>query len=190
MHLLLTDTSSIITPLNREIKLNAKDIIISRTDTQGNILFYNKIFAKVSGYSRDELLYAPHSILRHPDMPKAIFYLLWQQLLAGIPTKAIIKNISKEGDHYWLTLNLTPLRDNSYKIVSFTAQGSQASQFAIDKVAPLYAKILEEEKQHDMHHSIRFLSDYLIEQNIASYNDYVHKITEKRPKGLLFPFRI
>ena len=190
MHLLLQNSSPMSTLLNKEIKLNHKDLVISRTDFEGNILFYNNNFAKISGYSREELLHAPHSILRHPEMPQAIFYLLWQQLLAGRSTKAIIKNFSKDGNYYWLTLTFTPLKDKDLNIVSFSAHGIQTSQEAIDKIEPLYAKILEYEKHYDMHRSIKFFSDHLTDQNIASYNDYIHKVTNKKREGFFSYFKI
>ena len=159
--------------------------IISRTDLQGNILFYNKNFAKVSGYSREELLNAPHNILRHPQMPRAIFYLLWRQLLAGIPTKAIIQNLSKEGESYWVSMHLIPLRDAQHQLISFLAQGELTPVPVIQQIQPLYAHILADEKQHGMHHSIKLLSDLLVRQGIASYGDFVHRISLKRREGFL-----
>ncbi len=167
------------------IPLEAEQKIISRTDREGKILFYNKNFAKISGYTKEELLGASHNILRHPDMPRAVFYLLWQQLLAGIPTRAVIKNVTKSGEHYWVTLDFNPLYDSNRSIISFLAEGEQSSSLVIQEIEPLYTRILLDEKRHGMHHSIKSLSDHLVAQGIASYNDYIHKITQKKRKGIL-----
>jgi len=159
--------------------------IISRTDSEGNILFYNKTFAKISGYSREELFHAPHNIVRHPDMPKAVFYLIWQRLLTGIPIKTVIKNANKEGEAYWVTLTITPQRDIHHKLISFTAQGFLSDPNVVRMVAPLYAMVLADEKRYSMHHAVQFLSHHLVQQGIASYNDYIHRITQKKPSGIL-----
>ena len=74
------------TPIDEEIPLDPKRYIVSETDAKGKITFCNDYFREVSGYSQEELNGHPHSIVRHPDMPKVVFKLLWQ-------TKELIKSV-------------------------------------------------------------------------------------------------
>ena len=118
MYHLVTNKTEII-PSNKEITLSKNEVAISRTDIDGTILYHNNTFLKISGYKKNELLYTPHSILRHPDMPKAIFYIIWQTLLSGRTTHAIIKNFTKDGNYYWLLIEFIVQKDNQNNIISF-----------------------------------------------------------------------
>ncbi len=91
-----------VVPTNKEIKLNPRKYILSTTDLKGNITRVNDYFIEICKYSKEELIGAPHSIVRHPDMPKAIFYLMWQYIQNGNNITAVVKNMAKNGDHYWV----------------------------------------------------------------------------------------
>ena len=82
--------------------------LISATDTNGNISYVNDEFMRISGYSREELLGSPHNLVRHPDMPPAVFGLMWGYLKAGKSWMGIIKNRCKNGDFYWVSAYVTP----------------------------------------------------------------------------------
>ena len=73
------------TPKDKKLGLNEDDFIVSKTDLKGRIIYGNKIFIKISGYAEEELLGTPHSILRHPDMPKIVFKLLWERIQTEQP---------------------------------------------------------------------------------------------------------
>ena len=94
----------------REVFVSATDEIVSSSDIHGNILFCNETFQRISGYSYDELINQPHNILRHPQMPREAFGMLWTALKAGKPWMGIIVNRCKNGDHYWVDAYETPLR--------------------------------------------------------------------------------
>ncbi len=94
---------------DREIELPDGTILVSRTDTKGRITFVNDAFVKISGYSRDELTGAPHNIVRHPHTPEVAFADLWTTVKAGRPWEGLVKNRTKDGDHYWVRANVTPL---------------------------------------------------------------------------------
>jgi len=183
MYHLIKDKSKILIQTDREIFLSKNEMTISRTDIDGNILYYNHTFVKISGYKKSELLYAPHSILRHPDMPKAIFYIIWQTLLSGRSTHAIIKNFTKDGNYYWLLIEFIVQKDNQNSIVSFLSHGKQAPQYAVDIIEPIYKDLLEIEKKHNMEKSIKYLSSFLNKNNYATYNDYICKILKRKQKG-------
>ncbi len=95
------------TPNQNEKMLNENDFIVSKTDARGKIIYGNKTFIKISGYEENELLGSPHSILRHPDMPKIVFKLLWDRLQNKEEIFAYVKNLCKDGSYYWVFANAT-----------------------------------------------------------------------------------
>ncbi len=97
---------------NREIKFDASRVLVSKTDERGKIIFANQDFVDLSGFTSDELLGAPHNIVRHPHMPKEAFADLWATIKAGAPWEGLVKNRSKSGDHYWVRANATPIIEN------------------------------------------------------------------------------
>jgi len=94
-----------------EIELRDDQIIISRTDEQGRIVFANQDFIDISGYAEDELIGQPQNIIRHPDMPAEVFADLWRDIRAGRPWVGLIKNRCKNGDFYWVEAHVSPLRN-------------------------------------------------------------------------------
>ncbi len=94
---------------NHEVELENDSILVSRTDLGGKIVFANKTFIEISGFSENELLGSPHNIVRHRDMPKEAFANLWSTIKAGRPWQGIVKNRCKNGDHYWVRANVTPV---------------------------------------------------------------------------------
>lgn len=90
------------TPIDREVGWNKSQVVISETDVYGRITNVNDVFCNVCGYSPDEMIGQPHSIIRHPDMPKLIFKLLWDNLKAGNNFIGVIKNLAKSGEYYWV----------------------------------------------------------------------------------------
>ena len=186
MYHLVTDKTKILIRANREIILPKDETTISRTDIDGTILYYNNTFVNISGYKKSELLYAPHSILRHPDMPKAIFYIIWQTLLSGRSTYAIIKNFTKNGNYYWLLIKFIVQKDNQNNIVSFLSHGKQAPKQAIKIIEPIYKDLLKIEKENNMENSIQYLSSFLNKNNYATYNDYICRISKKEKRSFLY----
>lgn len=96
----------------KEFMLANDTTIVSKTDLHGNITSANEAFIEASGYEWSELVGQPHNILRHPDVPPAVFKDLWQTLQAGKPWSQIVKNRRKNGDHYWVVANATPIFEN------------------------------------------------------------------------------
>jgi PAS domain S-box-containing protein len=88
---------------NRPRKTFREDeIIVSKTDLKGLITYANKTFLDISGFTEEELLGQPHNIIRHPDMPQCVFKLLWKTVAKGDEIFAYVKNMCKNGDHYWV----------------------------------------------------------------------------------------
>lgn len=86
--------------MSREYVLRETDFLVSQTDAQGRILFANEDFCKAAGYTLDELVGKPHSIVRHPDMPKAAFGDLWETVKKGQVWNGYVKNRTKDGGYY------------------------------------------------------------------------------------------
>jgi len=97
-----------VTPSNRESPFDENEIIVSKTDTKGRITYANDVFSRVSQFTVAELLGVPHSIIRHPDMPRCVFKLLWDAIQAKQEIFAYVLNMAKSGDHYWVFAHVTP----------------------------------------------------------------------------------
>lgn len=131
-----------------ERKFQESEVIVSKTDPQGRITYANEVFQRVSGYSEAELLYQPHSIIRHPAMPRAAFKLLWDTIQAGQEIFAYVINRAKNGDHYWVFANVTPTFGRDGTIISYHSNRRSPKPTAIEKVKPLYEMLVAEEMRH------------------------------------------
>jgi PAS domain S-box-containing protein len=116
--------------------------LISRTDTSGNITYVNQAFIEMSGFAEEELLGAPHNIVRHPDMPVEAFADLWATLKSGNSWTGMVKNRRKNGDHYWVLANATPIRENGV-VVGYTSVRTAPSRAQVDATAKVYALFKE-----------------------------------------------
>jgi len=160
------------TPRNNEKILSADEFIVSKTDMKGKILYGNKIFIKISGYEEKELLGQPHSILRHPDMPKVVFKLLWQRLQAKEEIFAYVKNMCKDGSFYWVHANVTVTLDANDNVIDYHSVRRKPSAKAMEVIPALYAKLLAEEKSAGVDASMRLLEKILDEKGM-SYDDFI-----------------
>jgi len=112
-------------------------LIVSTTDKEGVITHVNKSFVEMSGYSEDELLGTPHSILRHPDMPSAAFKDLWDTVTKGEPWQGYVKNLRKDGGYYWVKATVIPnIRQG--KVVSYTSVRRKPSRTKVEECIKLY----------------------------------------------------
>ena len=123
------------------------DFIVSTTDLKGRITYGNRIFIEFSGYSEAELLGTQHNIIRHPDMPRAVFKLLWDKIQAGDECFAYVKNMSKDGGFYWVFANVTPAFDPNGNVTGYLSVRRKPKMSGIQAVTGLYAAMLEEEKK-------------------------------------------
>jgi PAS domain S-box-containing protein len=159
----------------KEINIGSGDMIVSSTDLKGNIVYTNDIFCKYAGYTREELIGQPHNILRHEDMPRAIFYLLWSEIQAGRTIYAFVKNKSKNGDFYWVKAYVKPIYENG-QVVKYTSYRKPVNPFAKEYITKLYAALVEYEKTHSTEESIAFVLKYLEERKL-SYNEFINRLS-------------
>ena len=128
---------------NVEYELDPQQSIVTTTDLHGNITYANPYFIEASGYAQDELIGAPQNILRHPDMPAAAFADLWGSIKAGLPWQGVVKNRRKNGDHYWVLANVTPVVEAN-KAVGYISVRTKPSRSQIDAAAALYKRDMDE----------------------------------------------
>ncbi|MDO8653784.1 MAG: methyl-accepting chemotaxis protein [Undibacterium sp.] len=113
--------------------------LISRTDAQGNITYVNEDFITLSGFSEAELIGSPHNMVRHPDMPAEAFADMWSTLKSGNSWTGMVKNRRKDGDHYWVLANATPIREAGI-IVGYTSVRTAPTQDQITQASVAYAR--------------------------------------------------
>jgi len=160
-------------PIENEIKLNPKRYIVSKTNAQGTIEYGNDYFVEISGYTEAELIGKPHSIVRHPDMPKVVFKMMWDRINSAKNIMAIVKNLAKDGSYYWVITEFEPKVDPiTNKVISHTAFRKAAPQKAIDAIEPIYQKLLEIEKDGGMEASEKYLRGYLEEKGVT-YDEFI-----------------
>ena len=126
----------------------ADEIIVSKTDSKGRIIYANEIFLRMAGYSEREILNQPHSIIRHPDMPRCVFKLLWDTISAGREIFAYVKNRAKNGDHYWVLAHVTPTFDKAGNIISYHSNRRAPRPEAVVKADGLYRQLLAIEQSN------------------------------------------
>ena len=127
----------------REYPFPTGQTLVSTTDTKGRLLYCNPAFITVSGYTKDELLGQPHNLIRHPDMPEEAFRDMWATISSGRPWSAPVKNRRKDGDHYWVMANATPLMENGVP-VGYMSVRTEATREQIDAAEALYAQMRDE----------------------------------------------
>lgn len=168
-----------IAPTNVERVMREKDLIFSRTDPKGKITYANKIFVEFSGYSEDELLGSQHNIIRHPDMPRAIFKLLWDKIQNKQECVAYVKNMSRDGGYYWVYATVTPSFEENGDLKGYTSWRGKPKDSGLAIIEPIYAQMLEAEKQAGAAKAIeassKILND-LLQAKGMSYDEFVMSI--------------
>ena len=136
------------TTLNEEIKLGHNRYLVSETDEKGVITYCNDYFTEISGYSKEELIGHQHNIIRHPDMPKIVFKLLWKRIKKGKNINAVVKNLAKDGRYYWVFTEFQTRIDlDTNTVIGYTAHRKTISDDIIDTISHIYSSVLEIEKK-------------------------------------------
>jgi len=125
---------------NNEVKMREGSILVSKTDLKGAITYVNQDFLEISGYSEEELIGKNHNVVRHPDMPPEAFQGLWDDLKAGTPWTAPVKNRAKNGGYYWVEANVSPITQNG-KVVEYMSVRTRPDDVMIAEAEKLYRDI-------------------------------------------------
>lgn len=160
-----------------ERKMDENDFIVSKTDLKGKISYCNRIFMEMAEYREEELLGAPHSIIRHPDMPKAVFKLLWDRIQKKEEVFAYVLNRTKNKNEYWVFANVTASLDVRGNIIGYYSVRRKPNEKALAIIKPLYATMLEAEKRGGVEASSKILTDLLAEKGM-SYDELIIAIQE------------
>lgn len=168
------------TPTGHEIQFDPDEIIVSKTDLRGRLTYANRVFLRVAGYTEDEVLGAPHSLIRHPDMPRCVFQLLWNTIQAERELFAYVVNLAKNGDHYWVLAHVTPSFDAAGQLVGFHSNRRVPERRAVERVRALYDHLRAEERRlgdsrAGMEAGTRLLEAALDEHG-APYDEFVFSL--------------
>ncbi len=164
-------------PTENEIVLDSAKYMLSKTDPFGNIEYCNDYFVQISGYAEHELVGKPHSIVRHPDMPGAIFELMWEHLHYRKPISLFIKSLAKDGSYYW-TFTEINVRINKAidEVEGYFGYQKNAQRYLIPQIEAFYDKLLKIEKESGLDASSKYLSSYL-EEREQSWESYMEELT-------------
>lgn len=135
-----------VTPVDQEFVYDGS-VLISQTDTNGVITYVNQEFCKISGYNSKELVGHNQDIVRHPDMPKDVFKKMWERISSGQSWNGLIKNLRKDGLHYWVECEILPITDDNGNIVGYITAQKPAARKNILENEQTYKKLLEKEKK-------------------------------------------
>lgn len=160
---------------NKELTFGDEEFIVSKTDLGGKITYGNALFIKMSGYEENELLHQPHNILRNEEMPAIVFKLLWSRIKEGKEIFAYVKNKTKNGDFYWVFAHVTPSFDTNRKISNYHSVRRKPTQKALDIIKPLYASLLQKEKNGGIAASEAALNQILKDKGM-SYDEFILSI--------------
>ncbi len=136
-----------IKPTDHEIVMRDEDFIVTKTDPKGRLSYCNPVFIEFSGYTERELLGQQHNIVRHPDMPRAVFALLWETISKGEEFLGYVKNLSKNGSYYWVFATVTPsFKTNTQEIIGFISVRRKPEKSKVQSIEALYRDMLTTEK--------------------------------------------
>lgn len=131
----------------REKAFRDDEIIVSKTDLAGKLTYGNRTFYKMACLSEKQCLGQPHNIIRHPEMPRTVFELLWRTLQSGQEIFAYVNNRSNDGDNYWVFAHVTPSLDGSGNVTGYHSNRRAPNRKIVDgKIVPLYRDLLKIEK--------------------------------------------
>lgn len=172
-----------ITLIDKEVSWDKTQVIMSKTNTRGIIEYANETFVDVSGYEDFELIGQPHNIIRHPDMPKVIFKVLWDKLIEGDNFHAIVKNLAKSGRYYWVVTDFEISKNEAGQITNYFGRRKAVPQEVIlNHIEPLYRKLLQIEEASGIDYSEKYLNGFLEERN-KTYVQYIMELIYAHEKA-------
>jgi len=168
---------SSITPTGVERTFAPDEIIVSKTDPRGHITYANDVFLRVSAYPESEVVGQPHSLIRHPDMPRAVFKLLWQAIEGYQEIFAYVLNLAGDGAHYWVLAHVTPSLGTGGRIVGYHSNRRLPDRAAVARIEPLYQELVACERRHSRPAEAIAASTDLLQRRLAdlglNYDEFV-----------------
>ncbi len=162
-----------------EKEIGERDLIVSSTNKKGIISYVNSTFTRVSEYTKDELYGKPHNIVRHPDMPKAVFKYVWENLLNKKSVVAYVKNYVKGNEkYYWVKAVMYPKVVNG-EVNTITSYRTKATTFEISQISEIYRELIDYEKTHNVGDSLIFFKDFLKQRNLT-YSRLINRLNDNQ----------
>lgn len=181
--MLLADpqTARAVRPTGVERSFGRDEVIVTKTDLRGRISYANDVFCRVSAIEEADLLGRPHSIIRHPEMPKAVFQLLWDTLKSRRELFAYVVNLAGDGAHYWVLAHVTPSIGPGGDVVGYHSNRRLPDPRAIREIEPLYRQLIAEEHRHarstDAARAGLDLLEGLLAERRTTYDEFVWSLT-------------
>jgi len=175
--------ASDIRPTGVEHRLGDDQIIVSKTDPKGLLTYVNDVFVDISRYREDELLGQPHNIVRHPDMPRSVFKLLWDTIGSGHELFAYVINLSKDGGHYWVFAHMTPSFGPGGQIVGYHSNRRAPEPSAVTRIRALYDQLLAAERRETSTPAAIAAGTAVLQRTLAEagldYDEFVWNLTNE-----------
>ena len=172
-----------MTPTGREKTFRPDQIIVSKTDRQGRLTYVNPLFVEISGYTEAELVGQPHNIIRHPDMPRSVFRLLWERIASGEEIFAYVVNLSADGGHYWVLAHVTPTLAADGRVLGYHSNRRTADKAALAVITDVYAKLVAVERAAGSTPEALEAGTALLEQIVSeagqSYDELVWSLSQE-----------
>jgi PAS domain S-box-containing protein len=137
-----------IQPTGRESPFAEDEFIVSKTDVHGKMVYVNEVFLRVSRFQEEDVLGQPHSMIRHPQMPRGVFKLMWDTIQSGKEIFAYVVNLCSDGDHYWVFAHVTPTFDARGNIIGFHSNRRKPDPKGLAMIQKVYAEMSREESRH------------------------------------------
>lgn len=154
------------------------DIIVSKTNLKGHLTYCNKTFLDIANYTERDCLGQPHNMIRHPDMPRCIFQLLWETIQSGQEIFAYVINRAANGDHYWVYAHVTPSFGEAGTIIGYHSNRRVPDRRILEnRIIPLYRQLLETESENPSRKlglaaSQGMIADMLAQKNVR-YDEFI-----------------
>lgn len=165
---------------SRQKEIGDEAFITTKTDLKGNITYANSYFLDIVNAKNSDLIGKNHNIVRHPDMPKYVFKLLWDRIRDKKEIFAFVKNITFDGGYYWVFANVTSSLDENGNIIGYYSVRRKANPQAVQTMIPIYQKMLELEKTGGINASQKYIAELLATHN-TTYDRFVNEL--QRVKG-------
>ncbi len=159
-------------PNDVEKTFSQGEILVSKTDLKGVITYANAQFVDISGYSQEDLLDHPHSITRHPKMPKIIFKVLWEGIKSGKEVNAFVVNLAKGGEYYWVFANVTPSFDANNNITGYHSTRRRPNRRGLNAIQSIYDKLRQHEIIGGIKESESVLKSFLEKEGVT-YDKFI-----------------
>ena len=178
---------SAVHPTGVERTFGEEEIIVTKTDLKGIILYANDVFLRVSALTETDALGSPHSIIRHPEMPRCVFSLLWETIESGQEIFAYVLDMAVDGAHYWVFAHVTPTMGPDGSIVGYHSNRRTPDRHVLAGVQQLYATLLAEEQRQGSTKTAIEAGRALLAQVLAdrgsTYEEFVWELANSAKAG-------